>query len=62
VTVPQDWATDTTRIRTELGYAEPVPRDDALRRTIAWERDHGPTAVPPALFDYALEDTVLAGL
>jgi len=49
----QDWATDTTRIRTELGYAEPVPRDDALRRTIAWERDHGPTAVPPTLFDYA---------
>src|SRR4051794_34694820 len=34
----QHWAISTTRIREELGYEEPVARDDAIRRTIAWER------------------------
>ena len=37
-----DWryglATDTRRIREELGYEEAVPPDEALRRTLAWER------------------------
>ena len=31
-------AIDSTRIRAELGYAEIVSREEALRRTIAWER------------------------
>jgi nucleoside-diphosphate-sugar epimerase len=31
-------AIDTRRARTELGYAEIVPREEALARTIAWER------------------------
>jgi len=31
-------AIDSTRIRAELGYAEIVPHEEALRRTIAWER------------------------
>jgi nucleoside-diphosphate-sugar epimerase len=31
-------AIDTSRVRTELGYAEIVPRSEALARTIAWER------------------------
>ncbi len=31
-------AIDTTRIRHELGYAEPVPREVGIARTIAWER------------------------
>jgi len=60
-TMEQEWAVDTIRIRTELGYAEGVPRDEALRRTVAWERAHPPTDVPPALFDYTAEDAVLAG-
>jgi nucleoside-diphosphate-sugar epimerase len=34
-------AYDTSRIRTELGYAEVVPRAEALERTIAWERQTG---------------------
>ena len=34
----QDLVVDSTRIREELGYAELLPRDEALRRTIAWER------------------------
>jgi nucleoside-diphosphate-sugar epimerase len=31
-------ATDTASIRQELSYAEPVGREDALRRTVEWER------------------------
>jgi nucleoside-diphosphate-sugar epimerase len=31
-------AVDTSRIRTELGYAEVVPREEGIVRTIAWER------------------------
>jgi nucleoside-diphosphate-sugar epimerase len=34
----QDLVGDTTRVRRELDYAERVPRDEALRRTVAWER------------------------
>jgi len=34
-------AVDTTRIRRELGYAEVVPREVAIARTIAWERASG---------------------
>jgi nucleoside-diphosphate-sugar epimerase len=29
---------DTSRIRAELGYAEVVPREEGIARTIAWER------------------------
>ncbi len=58
----QHLVVDTTRIRKELGYAEAASRDEALRRTIAWERMHPPDAVDPGQFDYAAEDAVLAGL
>jgi nucleoside-diphosphate-sugar epimerase len=33
-----EMVTDTTRIREELGYSEPVDRAEALRRTVAWHR------------------------
>ncbi len=56
----QELIVDTSRIRTELGYVEAVPREEALARTIAWERAHPPTKVDPAQFDYAAEDEVLA--
>lgn len=32
---------DSTRIRRELGYTQPVALEDALRDTIAWERTQG---------------------
>jgi nucleoside-diphosphate-sugar epimerase len=54
----QDWIVSSTRIREELGYRETVPREEALRRTIAWERQNPPT-LPPAVFDYAAEDVAL---
>ncbi len=56
----QDWVADTSRIRTELGYTEPVPRAEAIRRTIAWERAHPPAQYSPAGFDYPAEDAALA--
>jgi nucleoside-diphosphate-sugar epimerase len=54
----QDLVTDSTRIRADLGYAEVVPPDEALRRTITWERANHP--VEPV--DYTTEDTVIADL
>jgi nucleoside-diphosphate-sugar epimerase len=57
----QHWVVDTTRLRTELGYAERVPLDEALRRTIAWERAH-PPPFEQARNEYAAEDRALAAL
>jgi nucleoside-diphosphate-sugar epimerase len=34
-----DLASDTRRIRDELGFREPVGRAEGLRRTVAWERE-----------------------
>jgi nucleoside-diphosphate-sugar epimerase len=58
----QDLVTDTSRLRSELGYAEAVSREEALRRAVAWERSHPPREFDPADFDYPAEDAVLAGL
>jgi hypothetical protein len=43
------------RIRKELGYHELLPPDEAIRRTIEWERANPPQQ-PLAQFDYAAED------
>jgi len=51
----QHWTIDTTRIREELGYREPVTRAEAIRRTIEWERAN-PPAIDPRGFDYEAED------
>lgn len=53
---------DTARIREELGYNEPVPQDEALKRTIDWKRSHPPNEISPEMFDYATEDAILAKL
>jgi hypothetical protein len=47
------------RIRKELGYHELLPREEAIRRTIEWERAN-PPADPTAQFDYEAEDEALA--
>ena len=62
VNTDQHLVVDTTRIREELGYREPVCRREALRRTIDWEREHPPEEFDPTLFDYAAEDALLAEL
>jgi nucleoside-diphosphate-sugar epimerase len=55
----QDFVVDSQRIRRELGYRESVDFDEALRRTIEWERANPPEDVD---LDYAAEDEVLAHL
>jgi nucleoside-diphosphate-sugar epimerase len=47
------------RIREELGYGELLPCEEAIRRTITWERAN-PPALPLAQFNYEAEDEALA--
>ena len=54
----QHWSADSTRIRSELGFAELVGADEAIRRTVAWERAH-PPAVPMMPIDYEAEDAAI---
>jgi len=58
----QDYSVDSTRIRTELGYGERIPEDEALARTIEWERANPPPEFKPEEFDYAAEDEAIARL
>lgn len=58
----QQYVVDSTRIRRELGYAEITSTEQALARTIEWERANPPEKVDPEQFDYAAEDAVLARL
>jgi nucleoside-diphosphate-sugar epimerase len=48
------------RIRSELGYQEPVETQEAIRRTIEWERQNPTGMFNPQQFDYAAEDAALA--
>jgi nucleoside-diphosphate-sugar epimerase len=57
----QDLVADTTRIRRELGYAETISREEAMLRTVRWQRAHPPKRIDPAQFDYAAEDAILKG-
>jgi nucleoside-diphosphate-sugar epimerase len=60
--VDQHWVVDTSRIRSELGYSEPIGQDEAIRRTIEWERANPATSSQHA-FDYDAEDRAVgAGL
>jgi nucleoside-diphosphate-sugar epimerase len=54
--------TDTTRLRAELEIDERISREEALRRTIEWERSNPPAEVFPAQTEYAAEDALLAKL
>jgi nucleoside-diphosphate-sugar epimerase len=56
----QSLDTDSGRIRTELGFAEAVNPQEALERTIAWERAN-PSGPSPGigLLDYEAEDVLL---
>jgi nucleoside-diphosphate-sugar epimerase len=57
----QHWSVDSSRIRSELGYVEPVGVDSAIAQTIAWERDNPPSR-PLAAIDYVAEDAAIAPL
>jgi nucleoside-diphosphate-sugar epimerase len=58
----QDFIVDSSRIRSELGYSERVAAQEALRRTIEWERANPPETLDPAEWDFSAEDAVLARL
>jgi nucleoside-diphosphate-sugar epimerase len=55
----QQLVSDSTRIREELGYAEPVALDEALKRTVEWERSNPPENIDPQQFDYPAEDAAI---
>ena len=55
----QHLVASSQRIRQERGYREAVPREEAIRRTIIWERAHPPQQVLFGAFDYAAEDAAL---
>ena len=57
----QHFVIDSSRIRTELGYTESLPPEEALRRTIDWELAN-PPASPDDTFDYEAEEAVLTRL
>ncbi|HET7873378.1 MAG TPA: NAD-dependent epimerase/dehydratase family protein [Terriglobales bacterium] len=60
--IEQHLMASSERIRRELGYREPVSRDQAFRSTIEWERAHKPAQPMYAPFRYAEEDAALAKL
>src|SRR6266705_4000742 len=55
----QDVVVDSSRIRRELGHKERVDVEEALRRTVAWERANSPKEIDSREFDYVVEDTFL---
>jgi nucleoside-diphosphate-sugar epimerase len=55
----QHLVASSDRIREELGYGELLPRDEAIRRTIEWDRAN-PPAMAIAQFDYEAEDAALS--
>jgi nucleoside-diphosphate-sugar epimerase len=56
----QHFVASSTRIRAELGYKELVQLDEAIRRTIAWQRQNPPSTINLKQFDYRAEDAALA--
>jgi nucleoside-diphosphate-sugar epimerase len=58
----QDLVVDTTRIRDELGYDEPVAEKAAMESTVRWELDNLPDKLANYPIDYAAEDEALPDL
>lgn len=56
------WVVDTTRIRQELAYMEVVPQEEALRRTVDWQRTNPLEKFDVKDFDYETEDAILTEL
>lgn len=66
LTLPVDWqhhlVMNTNLLREQLGFTEPIPPAEGLRRTVEWERAHPPGDLKPEQFDYAAEEAALAAL
>ena len=65
VNAEQNWFVDSTRIRKELGYIEIFSQDEALQKSIEWQKKYPPqnpeNCVIPWLLDYNTEDKILRG-
>ena len=62
VDTAQELILDTSRIRDELGYSEPVPAAEGFRRTVEWATAHPPGPDQPMgrlRLDYGAEDDLL---
>lgn len=55
----QHLVVDTSRIRSELGYKDVASIDEALARSVAWERANPPDEAGAPKFDYTAEDRLL---
>ncbi len=60
INAEQHIVVDSSRIRQELGYREHVDIDEAIRRTVEWERTHPPAQIDTSQLDYKLEDEYLS--
>lgn len=60
--VAQHWVADSGRLRRELGWSEALPREEALRRTLEWERERPPAPDGDRRAQYAAEDSALAAM
>lgn len=60
--VEQHLVASSARIREELGYKEPISTEEAIRRTIPWERANQPQTPLFMPFNYDEEDRALAQL
>lgn len=58
--VSQHVVANCDRIRKELGFSEHITVDEAMGRTVAWERAHPPAGPGFHQFDYEAEDRALA--
>jgi nucleoside-diphosphate-sugar epimerase len=56
----QHLVASSERIRSELGYKEPFPINEAIGRTISWEQANLPSGPSLHQFDYPAEDAALA--
>lgn len=55
----QHWTVSSARLREQLGYAESVSAEEAMARTVEWERAHPPEFMAEQ-FDYPAEDSATA--
>ena len=54
-----DLVGDTSKFRRELGYREPIPFEEGMTKSVAWQRAHPPAAFDSKLFEYVAEEAVL---
>lgn len=60
--IEQQFVASSARIRSELGYTEPVSIEEGIRRTIPWERANQPQAPMFMPFKYDEEDRAVQAL